>query len=243
MPTKRTRPLSASDAAPSGAVVLGAGGETDLEVAHVTDMLVDARDEEVRHQRFADGIRSLRVGGGTLNLNERLLMVIGGIVAPLGMIVLLLGWWGASRTPYLFEQVPYLISGGLFGLALVFLGAFFYFTHWMTELVKEHRRQSAAVIEAIQGLRDEVARQNGGSLTGAGAASPNGAGGTQAASRVSATASDEGTDATPLLATPQGTMAHRPDCAVVAGKPGLRSVTAADGLSACKLCDPYGSGD
>jgi hypothetical protein len=34
-------------------------------------------------------------------------------------------------------------------------------------------------------------------------------------------------------------MAHRPDCVVVAGKPGLHRVTADDGLIPCKLCDPY----
>ena len=58
--------------------------------------------------------------------------MIGGIIAPLGLIVVLLGWWGASQTPYVFEQVPYLISGGCSGSALVFLGSFFYFTHWVT---------------------------------------------------------------------------------------------------------------
>ena len=63
-----------------------------------------------------------------------------------------LGWWGASRTPYAFEQTPYLISGGLLGLGLVFLGSFFYFAHWLTQLVKEHREQSAAILAALERL-------------------------------------------------------------------------------------------
>ncbi len=109
-----------------------------------------------RQQRFADGLRALRVRSG-LHLGERILMVLGGIIAPLGVIVVLLGWWGASQTPYVFEQVPYLISGGLLGIGLVFLGAFFYFTHWLTELVKEHRVQSGALVEALQRLQDQVA--------------------------------------------------------------------------------------
>ena len=42
-----------------------------------------------------------------------------------------------------------------------------------------------------------------------------------------------------LVATERGSMAHRLDCVVVAGKSGLRPVTHDDGLAACKLCDPY----
>ncbi len=146
-------------------------------------------------------------------------MVVGGILAPLGILVVLLGWYGASQTPYVFEQVPYLISGGLLGIGLVFLGSFFYFTHWVTQLVKEHRVQSVAVIEALQRLQDEVTRQ---------AAPP------------AVPVSTNGTrTADVLVATVSGTMAHRPDCVVVAGKSRLRTVSEADGLTSCKLCEPY----
>ncbi len=39
-----------------------------------------------------------------------------------------------------------------------------------------------------------------------------------------------------LVATARGTMSHRPECVVVAGKPDLRAVAAGDGLLPCKLC-------
>mgnify|MGYP000415610595 CR=1 FL=1 len=173
--------------------------------------------------RFDDDVRTLRVGAASVRLEERLLMVIAGTVAPLGLIAVLLGWWGAAHTPYVFEQVPYLISGGLLGLGLLFLGAFFYFAHWMTQLVKEQRAQSAAVLAALERLHDRL---------GAPADAP----------PVTATVAMNGqhaTPAAPLVATERGTMAHRPDCAVVAGKPGLRPVGAADGLAPCKLCQPF----
>jgi hypothetical protein len=64
----------------------------------------------------------------------------------------LLGWWGASKSAYDFEQIPYLISGGLLGLSLVFIGCFFYFAHWLTQLVKEHREQSQAILTALNRL-------------------------------------------------------------------------------------------
>ena len=40
----------------------------------------------------------------------------------LGFVLMTLGWVGASHTARQIEQIPYLISGGLIGLALVVLG-------------------------------------------------------------------------------------------------------------------------
>ncbi|MFP5254467.1 MAG: hypothetical protein ACLGI8_01280 [Acidimicrobiia bacterium] len=178
-----------------------------------------------RDARFAEGVRTLRVGGTALRLDERMLMVAGGVIAPLGVIVVLLGWWGASHTPYVFEQLPYLISGGLLGLGMVFLGAFLYFAHWMTQLVKEQRAQSSAVLEALQALTEQVAASGRSTRRASGASVSNGSVPDAAARQ--------------LVATERGTMAHRRECVVVAGKGALRTVTTADGLTACKLCEPY----
>src|SRR5205823_5405308 len=115
--------------------------------------------EASRYRRLAEGVRSLRAGGGTLNLSERTLMVVGGIVAPLGLVIVIIGWYGAAHSPFLFQQVPYLISGLGIGLGLVFLGSFFYFAHWITELVKEGRTQSAAMIDAIARLEETIRQQ------------------------------------------------------------------------------------
>jgi multisubunit Na+/H+ antiporter MnhG subunit len=179
--------------------------------------------EASRFQRLADGVKGLRVGGGTLNLGERTLMILGGIIAPLGLALVIIGWYGAAHTPNLYEQIPYMVSGGLFGLGLVFIGSFFYFAHWITELVKEGRGQSVAMVEAIARLEETVRQQAGADR--AVLASSNGVN-AEEASRT-------------LVATSKGTMAHRPDCVVVTGKPGLRTVTVDDALEPCKLCDPY----
>jgi hypothetical protein len=200
----------------------------DVVVVPTTSVPGDAAaaSQASRYQRLADGVRSLRTGGGTLNFSEHTLMVLGGVIAPLGLVIVILGWYGAAHSPFLFQQVPYLISGLGLGLGLVFLGSFFYFAHWITELVKEGRTQSAAMIEAIARLEETVKQQAGADRLvtagdGAAASGPNGA-----------AAGD-------LMATGKGTMAHRPDCVVVAGKPGLRRVSPEDGLLPCKLCDPY----
>jgi hypothetical protein len=212
-PKKRSQPLTA----------LAAGAD---EVGPILALEPDPADGTMiaeRDSRFADGVRTLRVGGASLRLEERILMILGGTVASLGLIVVLLGWWGAAHSLYVFEQLPYLISGGLLGVGLIFLGAFFYFAHWMTQLVKEHRAQSGALLEAIQRLQDQLAQQAD-----------------AAVSHTSPTASTNGVhaDTAVLVATERGTMAHRPECVVVAGKRGLRQVTEADDLAPCKLCDP-----
>jgi hypothetical protein len=218
--TKRTAPLAAPTATHLDVADIEPQDVVPEDIAPPA-VAVTSHDEAARRdERFEEGVRTLRVGGASLKLEERLLMILGGVIAPIGIIVVLLGWWGASNTPYVFEQLPYLISGGVLGLSLVFLGAFFYFAHWMTQLVKEHRVQSVAMLEAIQRLQDQIALQEtapGVSRNGLGA---------------------EG-EAVVLVATKQGSMAHRHECAVVVGKRDLRRVSEADGLTPCKLCEPY----
>jgi hypothetical protein len=229
MSRRRTTPLAAApeeagpEAAPLAPPELAldppAPYEPTLQPASADGLGVVRRDG-----RFADGVRRLRVGGTSRHLDERILLVVAGTIAPLGLIAVLLGWWGASHTPYVFEQVPYLISGGLLGLGLLFLGSFFYFAHWMTQLVREHRVQSQAVVEALQRLHDQLAQGSGVGTT-AGAV---------------VNGSDARLEA--LVATERGTMAHRLSCVVVAGKADLRAVGVEDGLAPCKLCEPYAPG-
>ena len=216
--TKRTHALTAHGDVDAEASAL------EASVVPVAAHTLAPAEQEQRDHRFSDGVRSLRIGGATFQLSERILLVLAGIVAPLGLVLVLLGYLGVSQTPFLFEQMSYLISGGVLGLALVFLGSFFYFAHWLTQLVKEHRSQSAALLEAIQRLQDEVVRQ--GEAQGQGQVTTSSSNGHHPELDV-------------VVATVRGTMAHRPDCVVVAGKADLRWLTADDGLSPCKLCEPY----
>lgn len=49
--------------------------------------------------------------------------VVAWACVALGALVLVLGWIGVTSTPYSFEQIPYVISGGLGGIFLLGVGA------------------------------------------------------------------------------------------------------------------------
>lgn len=172
-----------------------------------------------------------RVGTGDI---DRLLLVVGGLLLPLGVLLVVLGWLGASHTVLLFEQIPYLISGGLLGLALVFTGGFVYFTYWQTLSVRESRTQAAqlqAALTRIEGLLERVA-------TGGGVAAP-AAAGTATPAGAAARTPDAAAGGEVLLATPSGTMLHRATCQVVAGREDLRRVAAGTpGFELCRICQP-----
>jgi hypothetical protein len=154
---------------------------------------------------------------------ERALAIASAVLLPLGLAIIVLGWYGASHTPYLFEQVPYLISGGLLGLGLAVVGGLVYFGSWVARGAAEQRRQNEEVAGLLREIREDL-------RSGAASAAP--------ASR--RTASNNGS--APYVATAKGGMLHRPDCAVVAGRDDLRAVSATgDGLTPCGLCNPFES--
>ena len=178
----------------------------------------DAVDESRRARaidrvvRLRGGVRGLGRSRNMGQLLERSLLVAGSVLLPLGVILIVLGWYGASHTPWLFEQIPYALSGGILGLGLIFAGGFLYFGYWLTRVVKENRRQTELLVAAITRLEG---------LAGGGG---NGAGPTA-----------DGM----LVATATGSMLHRPDCPIVVGREGLRRVAPdAKGYEPCKICDP-----
>lgn len=109
-------------------------------------------DAAARHQRLVESVRGLRTRV-TGDDTARTLLILGGILLPLGLVLIVLGWSGASRSVDEWEQIPYLISGGVLGLALVVAGGFCYFTYWQTQVLHAVRRDATdtkAVLEALE---------------------------------------------------------------------------------------------
>lgn len=177
-----------------------------------------------RVRRLSESVSKLRRSRtGPVQL-DRWLLIVGGVALPLGLVLILLGWFGAAHTGRLFEQIPYMISGGLLGLALVVGGGFCYFAYWLTRLVYEGRQQNEALLNALARIEARLDAPVDGQP---GSPSANG----RPAAGLGATGR--------LVATATGSMIHRPDCAVVADKDGLRDVSPDEpGLQPCRICQP-----
>ncbi len=162
---------------------------------------------------------------------DRLMLALGAVLIVGGLVAIIIGWLGAANTGLAFEQTPYLISGGLLGLALVFLGGFVYFAYWVTRLMRESRAQSDRASELLDRIAETL---DGANLNGQNPRSRT----RSASSSVRAPSAR----AASFVATRSGTQFHKPECPVVAGRPGLRRVSAnARGMTPCRICDPLGA--
>lgn len=121
---------------------------------------------EEREANLASGADELSGGRRLLAENPRLLVTIAASTMTMGLTAILLGWFGAARSTLLEEQIPYLISGGLLGLALSTIGALLLFTHWLTVSIREsrerelvRRRDHAELIGVLRNLTSLQERQ------------------------------------------------------------------------------------
>lgn len=122
-------------------------------------VLISGASMDDRERRLADGADELAGGRTSVLGGPNVLLVAAGALLTLGLTAILLAWVGASRSTIIEEQVPYLISGGLLGLALAIVGAMTYFAHWLTVFVREAREHEAAraqdhdeLMEALRAL-------------------------------------------------------------------------------------------
>jgi NADH:ubiquinone oxidoreductase subunit 6 (subunit J) len=87
-----------------------------------------------RRARFSEAVSKLTARAQSGDL-LKLLVLPGAIALVAGFVLMFLGWYGASHTAREIEQLPYLISGGLIGLGLVFIGGLLLATAlWTTQL-------------------------------------------------------------------------------------------------------------
>jgi apolipoprotein N-acyltransferase len=87
-------------------------------------------DLERREERLVSVLAKARRRSGRV-VTERWLAAAGGALVLAGLMLVIIGWVGTSRTVLVAGQIPYVVSGGLLGLGLVFLGGFLYFAYWL----------------------------------------------------------------------------------------------------------------
>lgn len=107
---------------------------------------------------------------------ERMMLIAGGVLVAVGIIAVLIGYWGASGTSSPAEQIPYALSGGALGLGLIVLGCALItrfslarlFRFWLARIVHEHQVQTDRTVDALG--RIEAALTNGAAPRGGGSA-------------------------------------------------------------------------
>ncbi|HEU5033937.1 MAG TPA: hypothetical protein VFT62_04160 [Mycobacteriales bacterium] len=179
------------------------------------DALPGSGSSTGRFGRLAESVRELRTraAGGR---RDQWLLILGGLLMPIGVLLIVLGWVGASQTPLPFEQTSYLISGGILGLGLTVAGGFIYFAYWQSLRIRESREQTKQLADALGRL--ELLLGGGAATTVAGTLRPS---------------------THEFVATPNGSIFHRPDCSVVAGRTDLSGVNPAKTkLEPCRICNP-----
>jgi hypothetical protein len=175
----------------------------------------------------ADGEQS-----GTYDLRNSWQVAAGSILIPLGVIFILLAWYGAAHARVEQQQIPYLISGGFTGLGCMVVGGLLFFGHWLYRIYDQADLQHEEQLKALEQLTRAIAGTTHGSVVlpvEVEAETETSVGAADARGRYYATAS--------------GTVYHRADCAVIVNHPEDVRVLGSSGLAGlrpCQICSPPG---
>ena len=119
----------------------------------------DATPVAAREQRLVAVLSRARRRTSGIK-GEQWLFVAGGALVLAGIVLVIIGWVGTSRTVLVAGQIPYVVSGGLLGLGLIFLGAFLYFGYWLALLVREGRARGDTEAAELARVADNLERTN-----------------------------------------------------------------------------------
>src|ERR1044071_8343039 len=109
-----------------------------------------------RRARFRDAISRLSERSTSADL-VRWMLIPGSVCVVLGLVAIGLGWYGAANTAREIEQIPYLISGGVLGLALVLLGGLLLVsTFWVAILRKLQQEANDRADASVEELESRV---------------------------------------------------------------------------------------
>jgi hypothetical protein len=162
-------------------------------------------------------------------------VIAGAILIPLGVVFILLGWYGAAHARVVQQQIPYMVSGSFVGLGCMIVGGLLFWGHWLYRIYDQadlHHEEQQRVLETIA-----AALLAGRGVDGAGVGST--LGGALGGAAPGGVAVEP--EATTYYATASGTVYHRAECAVIAHHPDDLRVLGPDGvigLRPCQICSP-----
>jgi hypothetical protein len=142
--------------------------------------------------------------------NARLLASL--IFLATGIVLVLLGWYGAAHTNIATEQVPYLISGGLLGLGLIIVAGIMGVGALQERSNEDLRKE---IVQAVAAMRTGMPDRP-------------------------LSASDVSSNGHHVFVVPGGRSYHEAGCPILEGKEGVKQLLPAQasgsGYAACKLC-------
>lgn len=164
-------------------------------------------------RRFASSAAALR--DQQTKLIQLGLFAAGAVLMPLGLLAIGLGWYGTAHAHYDYDQRTYLISGGILGLGLTFVGGFLYFGAWLARMVTDQRDGQRQLADALNTVAALLSQQ------------------------VDATRTGSDVDGNELVFAGDGTTIHRRDCPLIAERADLHLVTGHElGTNNCRVCRP-----
>jgi hypothetical protein len=129
-----------------------------------------------------------------------------------GIVLVILGWYGAAHTNIQTEQIPYLISGGLLGLGLIIVAGIL-----LSGAAQERENADLRheIVKAIAAIRTGVPDRD-------------------------FQASEVSSNGHQVYVVPGGRSYHEAGCPILEGKEGVKELqpaqASASGYAACKLC-------
>ena len=78
--------------------------------------------------------------------NADRVVAVGFVIV--GAVAIVVGWFGVSGTGLAAEQIPYLVSGGIGGVALIVIGC----TAWVSADLQDEWRRLDAIDERLERL-------------------------------------------------------------------------------------------
>jgi hypothetical protein len=186
-------------------------------VSGVLDLMGASVAARARGQLAADRAES---GEEHFGLPVKGVRVLALILAFAGFAMIVMGWNGMAKVASADEQLPYLLSGGFGGMALILFSV----ALLLIAQIRTERRRLMDVLEVM--------------AVAVGKADP------AAAAARTDLLTERGSAAAPGLLVAGPSTYHRPECRLVQGKSGLDRLTSeaakSSGLAPCRVCDPDG---
>ena len=108
------------------------------------------------------GAKPVRADGedsGSYDLRNAWQVVAGSILIPLGVVFILLGWYGSAHARVVQQQIPYMVSGAFIGLGCMVVGGLLYWGHWLYRLYDQKELHHEEELKVLHDLVNTLTAQ------------------------------------------------------------------------------------